>query len=89
MYQFEELKGYKPAVTHNINEHVTIGIYKPEKKNVDRKSIISIYNTKTKSNIQLYSSTLITISDIFITSMLTSLTVVKKKKKLKIKKKKF
>lgn len=89
MYEFDEIKGYKSPVLHKINEHVTAAIYSPEKKSLDAKSIISVYNTKTTSNIQLYSSTLVTICDIFITSMLTNLTVVKKKKKSKRKKKKF
>ena len=77
MSMFNDLHKYKSPVIKQVNTHIHIAYYYPEKKYVDLKSIISIYNTKTNSNIQLYSDTLVNICDIFITSMLSNLNNIK------------
>jgi len=86
MSLFNEIQGYKKPIVITVNAHVSMAIYQPEKKHIDKKSIISVYNTKENTKIQLYSDTLVNICDIFINSMLLN-TLPKSIKKVSRKKK--
>lgn len=83
---FNELQCYKTPLVQQINPHVHVAIYNPEKKHLDKKSIISIYNTKDNTKIQLYSDTLVNICNLFITNILTDLNSLPSKNNKKVSK---